>query len=56
MVIGQTKPVIPNGELSYIQIIYNNDSVNNNPILIINGIKYTVGNGITEKLHLQVLD
>ena len=40
--------IIPIGEPTHIQIIYSSNSVNNDPIFIINGIKYTVGNGLAE--------
>ena len=43
-----TNAVIPLNETSICQIIYNEDSLDNNPIFIINGVKYTVGNGLTE--------
>jgi hypothetical protein len=43
-----TNAIIPNGELSYITLYYDRSNVSNNPVLIVNGIKYTVGNGITE--------
>ena len=45
---GTTNAVIPIGEVSQVSLIWNNDSVDNDPIFIINGVKYTVGNGITE--------
>ena len=43
-----TNAVVPINELAKVDMIYNIDGVTNNPIFVINGIKYTVGNGITE--------
>ena len=43
-----TNAVVPLNETTFGSVIYDFDSVNNNPILILNGIKYTVGNGLTE--------
>ena len=43
-----TNAVIPIGSTSDIAVIYNSDSLTNDPIFIINGVKYTVGNGLTE--------
>ena len=46
--VWTTDVVVPINEISKIEVIYNEDSVSNDPIIIINGIKYTVGNGLTE--------
>ena len=43
-----TNTVIPIDELSDVSITYNSDSIDNDPIFVINGIKYTVGNGLDE--------
>ncbi|WP_428323650.1 hypothetical protein [Nitrosopumilus sp.] len=43
-----TNAVIPIGEVTECVIDYNPDSVTNDPVIIINGIKYTVGNGLDE--------
>jgi len=43
-----TNLVLPINELTKIDLIYNSDSIENDPIFILNGIKYTVGNGLTE--------
>jgi hypothetical protein len=39
--------VIPLSELSQVEIIYNADNVANTPTIIVNGIRHTVGAGIT---------
>ena len=43
-----TNTVIPINEVVKLTVKYNGDSIENDPILIINGVKYTVGNGLTE--------
>ena len=45
---SNTNADISLNELHHIVAYYNNDSVSNDPIFIIDGIKYTVGNGLTE--------
>ncbi len=43
-----TNAVIPLNEITILTVKYNSDNVANDPIFIINGITYTVGNGLTE--------
>jgi len=42
----RTPTTIPLNEVTEIDIFYNSDSVNNNPTIMINGIKHTIENGL----------
>ena len=46
----QTAVNVSINELHTLDVIYNADSVSNDPVFILDGVKLTVGNGITETL------
>jgi len=43
----QTDVIVAINELHHVEIIYNSDDVNNDPILILDGIRLTLGSGLT---------
>jgi len=40
--------VVPLNEWSHIVVVYNADNVANNPTIYLNGVAYTVGDGLVE--------